>query len=69
MVLLPATGNRRTRVVFRLKLCQAVRQTRNLGVIHLRLPKMWDNTWYFIEYGINEKLEVELQRKYKTVDR
>ena len=41
----------------------------NLGVIHLGLPKMWDNTWYFIEYGINEKSEVELQRKYNTVDR
>jgi len=33
----------------------------NLGVIHLGLPKIRDNTWYFIEYGINEKLEVELQ--------
>ena len=52
-----------------LKPCQAVGQTRNLGIIHLGLPKMWDNTWYFIEYGINEKLDVELQRKYKTVDR
>jgi len=41
----------------------------NLGFIHLGLPKIWDNIWYFIEYGINEKLEFELQRKYKTVDR
>ena len=33
---------------------------------HLNISKRWNNIWYLIEKGINEKLELEVQRKYKN---
>ena len=33
-----------------------------LQIIHLELVKEWNNVWYNIEKGINEKSEIEIQR-------
>jgi hypothetical protein len=35
---------------------------------HLNISKRWNNIWYLIEKDINEKLELEVQRKYKNLD-
>jgi hypothetical protein len=36
--------------------------------IHLKLATSWGNMWQVIEKDINDKLELEKQNKYKTLD-
>jgi len=39
-----------------------------LYIIHLEPAEFWVNTWHVIEKYIDDKLELEMQNKYKSVD-
>jgi urate oxidase len=41
----------------------------NLYNIHLEVAKTWSNIWHIVEKGINEKSEIEMQKKYNALDK